>query len=235
MPTFALIHSPLVSPFTWQSTAEALRRRGHTAVVPDLRDRPGAGPYWRQHVGAAAAALAGAALTEPVALVAHSGAGALLPSLGQALGQAVAGYLFVDAGWPAGGQSRLQSFGGPDGGAAFGAFLAGGGRFPEWQADDLAEIVPEAAVRTQLVAELRPRGLDYWNEPLPVVPGWPDAPGGYVLYTETYQPEAAQAAAQGWPVIERAAGHFEMLVHPERVADELLALTDSLRRPRTHG
>lgn len=231
--TFALIHSPLVSPFTWQAAAAALIQRGHGAVVPDLRDTPGGGPYWRQHT-AAAAALAAAPRAGPLVLVAHSGAGALLPSIGQALAEPVAAYLFVDAGGPAGGQSRLQSFGGAVEVETFRAFLAGGGRFPNWQAADLAGILPDAAVRARLVAELRPRGQDYWDEPLPIVPGWPDAPGGYLRYTDTYRADAAQAAAIGWPVQARAAGHFEMLAQPDVAAGELLALLAEVTMVRPH-
>src|SRR5690348_6220402 len=85
MSTFVLIHSPLVSPFTWRSTAAALAARGHTARVPDLRDTPGAGPYWQQHAASAAAALADLPADRPLILVAHSGAGALLPAIAQAV------------------------------------------------------------------------------------------------------------------------------------------------------
>jgi hypothetical protein len=85
MLTFALIHSPLVSPFTWQATAAALQARGHAALVPNVADTPGAGAYWRQHSASAAQGLAAAPRTGPLVLVAHSGAGALLPSIGQAL------------------------------------------------------------------------------------------------------------------------------------------------------
>ncbi len=224
MPTFALIHSPLVSPFTWASTAAALAARGHAAVVPDLRDAPGGGPYWQQHTAAAAQAITKAQPAGPLVLVAHSGAGALLPSIGQAVGARVSAYLFVDAGWPAGGLSRLQSFGGPVEVESFRAFLAGGGRFPNWTSADLASSLPAAAPRKQLVAELRPRGQDYWDEALPLVAGWPAAPVGYLRFSETYTPDAARAAAHGWPVRGREAGHFEMLVNPDMVAGELLAL-----------
>jgi hypothetical protein len=68
-----------------------------------------------------------------------------------------------------------------------------------------------------------------------VVAGWPDAPVGYLRYTDTYRADAAQAAAHGWPVWERAAGHFEMLVHPEQVADELVALAAAVLERTTHG
>jgi hypothetical protein len=225
MAIFALIHSPLTSPFVWQPVARGLRARGHSALVPDLADTPGGGPYWQQHAESAARHLrAAAGAAGPVALVAHSGAGALLPAIRTALGRPVAAYVFVDAGLPHPGRSRLESFGGPDEVAAFRAYLEVGGRFPAWTAADLAEIVPDAVARARLVRELRPRGLDFWTEPLPAAPGWPDAPGAVLRWTATYAPDAERARALGWRVWERAAGHFEMLVQPEVVADELVAL-----------
>jgi hypothetical protein len=231
---FALIHSPLVSPYTWAATAAALQQRGHAARVPDLADTPGAGPYWQQHTTSAAAALAGWETEAPLVLVAHSGAGALLPSVGRALARPVAAYLFVDAGWPSGGLSRLETFGAGDR-PAFEAFLNDGGRFPTWQADDLAPILADAAVRARVAAELRPRGLDYWSEPLPVVAGWPAAPLGVLRYTATYAPDAAQAAAHGAVVRERPAGHFEMLAQPAVVAEELISLATETITRGPHG
>jgi hypothetical protein len=233
MTTFVLLHSPLVSPFTWHSTAAALTARGYIAHVPDLADTPGAAPYWQQHAASAAAALAGRPADEPLTLVAHSGAGPLLPAIGAALARPIAAYLFVDAGWPTPGRSRLDTFG-PAGDDSFRTFLEGGGRFPDWSAADLAEIVPDAITRNRLAAELRPRGLDYWAELLPTVPGWPDAPVAYLRFSDSYLPDAAQARAQGWPVRERAAGHFEMLVHSAQVAAELLALLAELEA-HPHG
>jgi hypothetical protein len=224
---FILIHSPLVGPDTWSLVAEALRRRGHTASVPALPAVLEAGrPFWQQHVQAAARQAADdlAASTAPVApmLVGHSGAGALLPAIGQALGRPVSGWLFVDAGLPAGGQSRLASFG--EGAAEFRAHLAAGGRFPDWTEAQLAESVPDAAVRARLLAGLRPQPLAYWEEPLPVVPGWPAASGGYLLFSPTYATDAARARALGWPVHAQPGGHFHLLVEPDAVAEQLVAL-----------
>ncbi len=217
MPThFLLVHSPLVGPDTWRPVAEALLRRGHAALVPELPAVVEAGrPYWAQHAEAAArvAQTAGA----PLVLVGHSGAGALLPAIAQALGRPVGGYVFVDAGLPAGGQSRLESFG--DGAEEFRAHLAGGGRFPDWMDEQLKPLVPDDAARTRLLAGLRPQPLAYWEEPLPVVPAWPDAPCRYVLFSPVYAAAAAQARALGWPVHELNGGHFHMLVAPQAVAE----------------
>jgi len=225
--TWALIHSPLVSPFSWSATAEALRRRTHTVLVPDLRDAPGGGPYWQQHADSAAAGLRTArearfVLAAPLVLAAHSGAGALLPAIRQALGRPVAAYLFVDAVWPGNGLSRLDGFGTPEESAAFRAYLEGGGVFPAWTEEDLRAVVPEPAARARLVRELRPKGLDYWTEPIPAVAGWPDAPGGCLRFTETYRADADRARALGWPVREMAGAHFHMLVEPEAVAEAML-------------
>ena len=217
--TWALIHSPLVSPFSWEATAEVLRRRGHTVVVPELRDAPGGGPYWQQHAESAAAGLRGVA--GPLVLAAHSGAGALLPAIRQALGRPVAAYVFVDAVMPGSGGSRLAGFGTPEEIATFRAFLEGGGRFPAWTDEDLRAMVPEAGARARLVRELRPKGLDYWTEPIPSVAGWPDAPGGYLRFTGSYRADAEQARALGWPVREMAGGHFLAMVEPEAVAEAM--------------
>jgi hypothetical protein len=227
---FVLIHSPLVGPDTWALVAEALRRRGQAAIVPELPAVAEAGrPFWEQQAQAAARQVAEGLLASAVGaaplLVGHSGAGALLPVVRQALGRPVSGYLFVDAGLPAGGQSRLESFG--EGAAEFRAHLAAGGRFPDWTEEQLAGIVPEAAARARLLAGLRPQPLAYWEEPLPVVPGWPDAAGGYLLFSLIYANAAAQARALGWPVQALPGGHFHMLAAPDEVAEALIALGGS--------
>ncbi len=219
----ALIHSPLVGPFTWTRVAAVLSARGVPVILPEVRDDPASSlPFWQQHAQSVARALAGSAEVQPLILVAHSGAGVLLPAIRQALGCPVAGYLFVDAGLPLDGQSRLATFG--DQSASFREFLAAGGRFPNWTREDLQAIVPNPALAERLVADQRPRALAFWDEPIPMFSGWPDAPGAYLLFTETYRPAAGQARALGWPLRELPAAHFHMLVEPEAVAQAVLEL-----------
>ncbi len=221
----ALVHSPLVGPFTWTRVAAALAARGVPALMPELRDDLAPGrPYWQQQAESAGAALMASSGSRPLVLVGHSGAGALLPAIRGFLGQPVGGYLFVDAGLPVDGQSRLASFGDQE--ASFREFLTAGGRFPNWTAGDLEENIPDAALAKRLAADQRPRGLAFWDELIPVFPAWPDAPGAYLLFTETYRREADRARALGWPVREMPAGHFHMLVEPEAVAQTLLDLVD---------
>jgi hypothetical protein len=223
----ALIHSPLMGPLTWTRVAGAVAARGVPVAVPELRDDlAGRQPFWQQQAESAARALQILPTAEPLMLVAHSGAGALLPAIRQALGRPVAGYIFVDAGLPLDGQSRLSTFG--EARASFREFLQTGGRFPNWTVEDLQAIVPDPALAAQLFADQRPRGLPFWEEPIPAVSGWPDAPGAFLLFSETYRPAAEQARAWGWPARELPAAHFHMLVEPPAVAQALLELAAAI-------
>jgi hypothetical protein len=102
VPAFALIHSPLVGPVTWSAVADELSRRQVGVVVPDLGApvESETGPHWKRHVALAARAIATVPAAASVVLVGHSGAGALLPAIRDAMDRACAGYIFVDAGLP---------------------------------------------------------------------------------------------------------------------------------------
>ena len=208
MTAFVLVHSPLVGPATWAALVPALRARGLDAVAPDLRSPKGA-PLWKEHAGSAAAVL-GPMPDEPIVLVGHSAAGALLPVIRELSGRAVAAYLFVDAGLPDGTGPRK-----------------GNGSF----ARRLAEL---HASGHRLLAELRPAPPAFWDETVPVFAGWPDAPCGYLRFVPnpSYDEAATAARARGWPYREIPGGHFHMLVDPERVADALVALANEVRDVR---
>jgi pimeloyl-ACP methyl ester carboxylesterase len=228
MVTFALIHSPLVGPYTWALVADAMGRRGIRAVVPNLHEQVQAGtPFWAQHASAVARALAPEAESEPVVLVGHSGAGMLLPASRERLGRAVAGYIFVDAGLPEDGKSRLDLFWDREAAAGF-RQVASGGFLPPWTSDDLKEVIPDAAVRVRFVSELRPTPIAVYEEPLPVFQGWPDAPGGYLQFSKVYDSAAEQARRMGWAYRKLDAGHFHMLVEPEVVTNALIELAGEM-------
>ncbi|MDN4594039.1 hypothetical protein [Polycladomyces subterraneus] len=91
-----LIHSPLVGPYSWMPVAERLRKRGWQTTVLHLHNQK---PnhcrfFWEHHVKSVVQHLS-AAPPSPVVLVTHSGAGVLLPIIGQALGDRVT----VTFGW----------------------------------------------------------------------------------------------------------------------------------------
>ncbi len=224
-PRFVLVHSPLVGPTTWALLSDELRRRGHGTLVPGLAS-PTEAPFWQQHIDSVVGALADLPAAEPVVLVGHSGAGPLLPAIGRATCRPVVAYIFADAGLPTGGESRMSTGG-------FADFLrehyARGERFPNWRDPDLRDIVPNPALRARVIAELRPQPLAFWEERLPVVGNWPDAPGAYLQFTPAYDADAQRARRLGWPYRHLAGNHFHMLVDPTEVTDALLDLARDIR------
>jgi len=232
MTAVVLAHSPLTGPAAWGGLPEALRDRGHVVVVLDVRDDDHP-PYAARYVARAALQLRAADIAGPVVLVAHSGAGYLLPSLGAARRadrRSVGGYVFLDSGLPAArGATRMALLRAEDADLAAEkeASLRAGGRFPTWTEDDLRSLLPADDVRVAVVASLRPRGLDFFTEELPYPGDWPDAPCGYVQLTASYDGPARLAAVRGWPVLRPSlpGGHFAACVDPTGVAaalDELL-------------
>jgi hypothetical protein len=55
-------------------------------------------------------------------------------------------------------------------------------------------------------------------------PGWPDAPGAYLLLSEAYLDEAARARELGWPVAEQMTDHLALLTQAGRIAGALREL-----------
>lgn len=222
---FILLHSPLVCTLTWSLVAEQMRRRGCDVFVPQLEDSPESkNPFWKQHAESVAQALANIPNNTSLTLVAHSGAGPLLPAIRTVLPHPIKAYVFVDAGVPRDGLSRLELMKSEDPEWADGLQrqLARGERFPTWSFDDLQEVIPDEGLRRQMVAELRPRGLDFFVEPIPVYNGWPDAPCIYIQFSAAYEQPAGQAQEAGWLTYRFEAGHFHMLVDPVVTSDMIV-------------
>jgi hypothetical protein len=95
--TLILLHSPLTTASAWGSLPAELG--AYDVVVPEVvdDDRP---PYGGRYVARAALEIMAAGAKPPVVLVAHGGAGPLLPPIGAAQRAAhrlVGAYVFVDA------------------------------------------------------------------------------------------------------------------------------------------
>jgi len=234
---FVLLHSPLVGPFTWAPVADELRRRGVDAIIPTLDSPTAPGSrYWERHGRTVAEALEDVAPQQPLILAGHSGAGMLLPAIRQLTRRPVAAYLFVDAGIPEDGKSRLDLFEDPQAAELF-RRAAVGGLLPTWKEEDLRAAIPDHERRQRFVAELRPLPLAVYEEPIPVFEGWPDAPCGYVRFgaNPAYDAPAERARRAGWPYRELAGAHFHMLVDPAAVAGALLDLVEQLRGSAVRG
>ena len=228
---YVLIHSPLVGGLTWNLVADQMRQRGLDAIVPVLYDSPDSKkPFWKQHAESVSKALTHVPKTTSVTLVAHSGAGPLLPAIRQLITNPVNAYVFVDAGIPRDGASRLDLMKSedPEWAEQFQEELERGERFPNWNNDDLREIIPDENLRRQLVAEIRPRSLPFFTESIPVFNGWPDAPCIYIQFSPPYERPAAQAKQAGWLIYKLEAGHFHMLVAPVVVMNMIVEAVNKL-------
>ena len=231
--TFILIHSPLVGPYTWRPVANVLQARGHTAIVPKLLDNPHAtNPYWQQEVASVIDQLDVQTLQAPVILVAHSGAGVLLPAIRHAINHPISLCIFVDAGLPPEhSQSRLDTMHAEDSAwaSALELELMAGTRYPDWTDSQLQDIIPDAAVRQRLLSEVQPRDKTFFMERIPVFDGWKAAMCAYLGLSETYKLYYQEAVRQGWQTQWIESSHFYMLVNPSTVADVLIGFSDATR------
>jgi hypothetical protein len=230
--TVVLLHSPLVTAATWGELPDALRAHGYDVVVVDVvdDDEP---PYAATYIARAAQQVARAAPRSPLGLVGHSGAGPLLPQIGYAQRAAqrqVGAYVFLDATLPRPGASRLELLHADSENLAHRIHdqLERGELVPAWTDDDLAAGGLGAPERRVVLAALRPRGLAFFEEPLPHPGDWPDAPSGYLQTSPAYESAARVAELRGFSVSSAAGGHFAALAQPEVIADALTELVTRL-------
>ena len=224
MARFVLLHSPLLGPFSWSAAAKALRRRGHAVETPVWR-RLGdlEGDIYEALADDLARQVAPAG--EGALLVAHSGAGALVPALAAKLAARVRGAVFVDAILPHPGRSWFDTA--P---AMLRDELRAGvsdGWLPAWHAwwppGALERLVPDDALRAGLTDELAPIPAAYFEAPAPAIPL--EAPAAYLRLSGAYDAEAAEAETKGWPVRRLALDHLAILTRPEPVALALEGLS----------
>jgi hypothetical protein len=225
-PLLITVHSPLVGPATWQPVARLLRGR-YVVLVPSLHGiAAGPGPYARRF----AEEVARDAHADQIVLIGHSGAGAYLPAIAEALGGRVTGAAFVDAQLPRPGLSDFD-VSPPDFRQALTA-MARDGILPPWDRwfppELLPELIPQAEQREAFLAELHPIALAYFQEPAPRTGSWSATQCTYLQLSEGYTHQADRAEALGWPTTRLAAHHFSLLTDPEPVADFLSEFAQTL-------
>lgn len=217
--TFVLVHSPLVGPSTWTGVAERLREAGHEAVVPSLAGVTDGPPPYYPALATRVAEQVG--MRDQLALVAHSGAGVLLPGIAAAVSGAVHAAMFVDAVLPHPGESSFDTM--PAGLRAELAAAARGGRLPPWHEwfppDAIRELLPDPVMRDAFIAELPALPLAYFDEAAPHCACWPPPHLGYIQLSEAYDSAAEEAVGQGWRVIRERLDHLAPLTRPGQVAD----------------
>ena len=223
-----LVHSPLVGCGTWAPVAAQLAADGYAVSVPDLAGTVAAGsPYLLRQ----AQVIADSAAGQPAILIGHSRGGPLLATAGTMLGQAVRGYVFVDARLPEPGLSWIQTVP-PDFAAWLRDMADPQGWLPPWSRwwgeQELAALLPDPEVRQHFAAGCPRLPMAMLEEISPPAPGWPNAPGGYLQLSEVYEDDAAQARELGWPVRHHPSHHLALLTDPGQVARELRELIGGL-------
>jgi hypothetical protein len=171
------------------------------------------------HPAAGAADPAAGTAGADLVVVAHSGAGVVLPAVADRVGATAA--VFVDALLPGKPTSdRLKGF------------LAGlpvtDGRLPRWSdwwgPEAMAELVPDPDLRARIEADQPRLPPAFWDERVPVPVSWPPPRVGYLQLSPAYEAEAAGAADGGWPVRMLPGEHLDLATRPAEVAAEILAL-----------
>lgn len=223
-----LLHSPLVGPGTWRLLAPVLAARGFEVVVADysgvLAAEP---PYYANLVRVARTAITRSNSARTI-LIAHSGAGALIPAIAE--GGLARGAIFMDALLPHPGKSWFSSA--PDSLNKRLVALARDGRVPPWHQwwpdGAIAALFSRAADYEQFAAELQTLPFDYFNEPAPEISLTGNFPCAYLQVGPGCAAEAALAESWGWPLLRAPLHHLAMLTHADVVCAQTALLVEAL-------
>jgi hypothetical protein len=206
-----------------------LQQNGFRCVVPDLTDVATTGPPYYPKYAIAAAAGHG---SDPVVLIGHSAAGAVLPAISEAVGERTTGAVFVDAMLPQPGRSWFDTA--SPGLEAQLRGLAEDGVLPpydEWfPPGTLAELVPDPVRRERLIAESPRLPVAYFDEPAPSVRFAESVACAFVRLGAPFDAAADKAERLGWSVMRRDWDHLRMLSAPEAVADLIAQAISAMRR-----
>jgi hypothetical protein len=213
MADWLLVHPPLLGPAVLRPLADELTRRGHRVSLPDLRPAVASAEGWPERWARAAA-------TPADAVLGFSGAGVTLPAVAAAAG--ARRVVWVDAIVPARSGETLAD----DEIRALVADRVTDGRIADWTTwwgpGALAELVPDARLRSSIEAEGHRLPADFYDVAVPVPEEWPEAGAEYVQLSPAYDDAAAEARRRGWPVTGGPDGeHLDIATFPARVAELL--------------
>lgn len=154
-----------------------------------------------------------------VVIVGHSGAGALLPGIGAALGEKSARLVFVDAVLPpATGAHRY-----PAKIREQVAELATNHILPPWldwwPTETVTTMLPDPALVDLLRSDITQVPDRWFEEEIPVPTAWTDGDCSYLRLSESYADELEKAQELGWPTASLESNHLGILAEPATVAD----------------
>jgi len=192
-------------------------------MIPDLRSALTAQPpVWRAVVDAAL--IAAAAVESVDVVIAHSGAGTLVPRLARELDPRIV--VFVDAVLPGDGTHHQP-------GAGFVEFIDSlpndGPLLPPWHEwwgeEMLAQLIPDDVLRGAIAADTPRVPRSFFAESVPLPAGWSARAGQcYLQLSPAYADDRARAAAAGWPHAGLDGQHLDVAAKPTEVAVALIDL-----------
>ena len=231
--TLVLVHSPLVGPSTWRPFGDTARAAGFDVVRPDLTGVENAErPQWRHLVETAVDAVVDAvADRSDLVVIGHSGAGAVLPAIGDRLTTRVRALVFVDAIVPpAAGEHRAS--------ASFRDFIDSivvDDRLPQWldwwPQDVASSLALSPADLDELRADMPRLHHSFYDDPVPVPSGWTSGPCAYLRSSPAYDDECRRAGEFGWPTAEIEGSHLSIFTDPAAAFAAVSTLVTRTRRP----
>lgn len=221
-PTMLLVHSPLLTPATWDALRTPLEAAGWRVVVLNLRPLIES-PSFHAAVCAAAATVTSGA---PTVVVGHSRAGAYLPGIADAVGSDRLDVVFLDARLPHPGTSWIGSLT-PER-ATWLREMVVSGRLPRWDTwfpgASLADVLTDPEQRRRVLHDIPELPWQVVSEVLPAPrEAWHSARHIYLRLSAAYQSTAEQAEERGYRVWSMDAHHLAMVTHPAEVTDLLLS------------
>jgi hypothetical protein len=204
-----------------------LQSRRRVCAILDLASavRRGADAY------VAAGELARWRFEDPT-FVAHSGAGALIPSMLAAANQPEARVILADGLLPHPGRSWLDTAPPRPTDTILANMLDGMiAPWPGWIGPVLADLLPRESDRDTLKTEAPAVSLAYLETLAPPLDIPAKTPCAYLRLSAAYEPECGVCEAKGWPVSRLDGHHLWLITEPTLVADAVLRLDDQLRQP----
>lgn len=224
-PLVVLLGSPLLGGLVLEGVVPLLRERGREVTIPPDLDVQAHGT-----VGAMVAELLGTLPDgRPLALVAHSNAGNLVPGIVAA--REVRAVVLLDAVLPA--RAGTHPVAPPQFVHRLATLTEDRGLLPPWSAWFPDEAIAGLGLDASQLARLRaaePRvPFSYLAGTFEVPHEWArSTPGAYVAFGDGYARERRLAASLGWRARVLEGGHLHPLVAPDEVAaaidEELTAL-----------
>ncbi|WP_304170107.1 hypothetical protein [Phenylobacterium aquaticum] len=219
-----LLHSPLIGASAWLAVAAEAVERGfdiQLPAIPDLSLIPQ--PYYPVIGKGVARQIEGKG---PAALVVHSSAGGLVPSIVAASEGVIEQVVYADAILPHPGRSWFETTG-DDFATALRATVVDGlvPRWEEWfPAGAIAGMIDDDTARAVFQDELKPTPVAYLEEVAPDLDLPDDVAWSYLRLSRAYENEAAHARSLGRPTLREDLHHLAMFTHPEEVMSAIANL-----------